>query len=330
MLKASKYVLGSGAILLVLLFLWLLTTIFLPYGNGENVSFTINEGESLNVIADSLSDENIIRNRFAFWVYTVISGNARDLQAGEYKFSFPISTYRIAFALSNGRSANDIELLIPEGFTIEQIEKQTEKFFGETKQLSSVSMIDWVDEFPFINTLSPINPNLEGFLFPDTYRFKQKATVEDITRKILANFKEKTEDLREEARMQNKNFYDIVTVASILEKEVPHEDMPIAAGIIYKRLETGVPLQVDASLVYILNRPIKRGDTDSLNSLYNTYKYTGLPPGPISNPGLIALEAALSPELSEYWYYLSRQDNGDTVFSRTLEEHNIARIKYLR
>ncbi len=330
MTSIFKRIVRIGAVFLALVFLWWIITVFLPHGQGGSIIFTINEGESLNTITKKLGNEKIIKSRFTFWTYTILSGNARGLQAGEYKFSFPISTYKIAFSLSNGRNASDVELLVPEGFTMKQIEEETAKLFGEEKDISSSKAITWSDEFSFFITPSSTNPNLEGFLFPDTYRFKPDATAENIIRKVLGNFEEKTESIREETKKQGKSLRNIVTVASILEKEVPHKDMPVAAGIIYKRLQAGVPLQVDATLVYVLGRPIKRGDIDSLNSPYNTYKYAGLPPGPISNPGLIALEAALSPQNSDYWYYLSKRDDGDTVFSRTLEEHNAAKAKYLK
>ena len=105
--------------------------------------------------------------------------------------------------------------------------------------------------------------------------------------------------------------------------------MPLAAGVLWQRLAIGMALQADATLVYDLGRPIKRSDTTELDSLYNTYKYQGLPPTPIANPGLAALNAALNPQHSNYLYYLSRSSDGTTVFSETLEQHNLAKAKYL-
>jgi UPF0755 protein len=174
--------------------------------------------------------------------------------------------------------------------------------------------------------------SLEGFLFPDTYQISYSAGEKDIIRMMLANFDKKlTKDLREEIVRQNKTIFEIVTMASLLEKEVrTAEDKKLVAGVLWKRLKNRIPLQVDAAVSYITGKKtvkITKEDTQ-IDSPYNTYKYLGLPLGPISNPGLESIKASIYPKESRYWYYLSTPE-GQTIFSRTLEEHNIAKAKYL-
>jgi UPF0755 protein len=154
--------------------------------------------------------------------------------------------------------------------------------------------------------------NLNGYLFPDTYHFSINATPDEVLKKMLANFEEKlTNDLREEITNQNKTLEDIIKMASLLEKEViTLEDKKIVSGILWKRLSIGMALQVD--------------------SARETYERRGLPSNPICNPGIDSIEAAIYSETSPYFYYLSASDDGRTIFSRTLEEHNINRAKYLK
>ena len=147
------------------------------------------------------------------------------------------------------------------------------------------------------------------------------------------NFDKKiTPELREEIQQQGKTIFEIVTMASLIEKEVREkEEKEIVSGILWKRLENKIPLQVDATITYITGKKttkISKEETQ-IDSPYNTYKYLGLPPGPICNPGIDSIEAAIYPKSSEYWYYLSTAE-GKVIFSKTLEEHNLAKAKYLK
>ena len=150
---------------------------------------------------------------------------------------------------------------------------------------------------------------------------------------MLENFDLKlTLELRQEIASQEKTIFEIVTMASLLEKEVRTlDDRKLVAGILWKRLENKVPLQVDATVAYITGKKttkVSKEDTE-IDSAYNTYKYLGLPLGPICNPGIESIVASLYPQDSNYWYYLSTPE-GETIFSRTLQEHNIAKAKYLK
>jgi UPF0755 protein len=181
---------------------------------------------------------------------------------------------------------------------------------------------------------APTAADLEGFLFPDTYRIFVDATAEDIIIKTLANFDNKlTPDMRAAIKEQGKSIYQIITMASVVEKEVRSAaDMEIVSGIFWDRIKNGQPLESCATLAYILGENKKQYTLEDtkIESPYNTYQNQGLPPGPIANPGLNAIKAAIYPKYTDYNYFLSRSDNGETVFSKTYEEHLANKAKYIK
>lgn len=178
----------------------------------------------------------------------------------------------------------------------------------------------------------PASVDLEGFLFPDTYIFFKDATAVDIINRMLFNFDEKfTSDIRVEIEKKGKTIYEIVTMASILEKEVKTpEDMKIVSGIFWDRLEVGQPLQSCATIAYVLGEEKKQYSYEDTRapSPYNTYTNKGLPRGPINNPGMRAITAAIYPTNTEYNYFLTDPKTGKTVFSKTIEEHEANKAKY--
>jgi len=189
-----------------------------------------------------------------------------------------------------------------------------------------------IKEFDFLQD-KPANVDLEGYLFPDTYRIFKNSDSYDIIRKMLANFNAKlTPELRQEIVKQKKSFFEVLTLASIIEKEVSEpEDMKMVADIFYKRLKAGIALQSDATVNYATGKSLIQPTYQdlSVNSLYNTYKYPGLPPGPISNPGINALKAAIYPTPNPYYYFLTSKDQ-QVIYSKTYEEHLANKNKYLK
>lgn len=181
---------------------------------------------------------------------------------------------------------------------------------------------------------------LEGYLFPDTYRIYASSTVTDVIYKMLSNFDEKlTPPMRADIKAQGKTVYSIVTMASIIEKEAAldyqkndNRDARIISGIFWYRLKIGQALQSDATLSYILsdNEPSHSGQDLENTSLYNTYKYRGLPPGPICNPGRLAIEAAIYPLATDYNYFLTPKGKDTIVYAKSYEEHLQNKYKYLR
>lgn len=297
----------------------------------------IREKQGFLDISDLLEQERIISSAPVFRIYILFRGWASSLRPGVYTVSGNVSIAGIARRLVAGPP--DIELTIPEGYAASDIDRRLSEA-GLTKPGEIMSLVKNPQKFQF-GFLTAAHPRtLEGFLFPDTYRFSQKMNAEAIVAKILANFEKKVMPVFDAASAGEKSLGEIINLASIVEKEVPphDEERRIVAGILWKRLENRMPLQADATVVYAwrLVRPdwkpknaaLSAADT-KINSPYNTYRVVGLPPGPISNPGLDAIRAALEPLESSYWYYLSAT-SGKTIFSRTLDEHNAAKAVYLR
>ena len=196
---------------------------------------------------------------------------------------------------------------------------------------------DWSEEFSFLSD-KPKYYGLEGYLFPDTYRIYASSTVSDVIEKMLSNFDAKlTDKMRADIKKQGKSIYSIITMASIVEKEAPlnyansdNRDARIISGIFWNRLKIGQGLQSDATLSYIFgdNDPAHSGQELEVESPYNTYKYRGLPPGPICNPGILAIEAAIYPLSTDYYYFLTA---GDKVFyARNYDDHLQNKYQYLR
>ena len=228
--------------------------------------------------------------------------------------------------------SDEQSVTFPEGFTENQIAARIADRQGVAVKdfLQEATPAQFAEKFPFLLNLSK-SRTLEGYLFPDTYRLAKDDAPKDVIVRMLANFNVKvTQELRDEAKAQNRTFDEIVIMASIIEKEVQSaEDMALVSGVLWKRIDTNEGLYADATLEYIVNKDGELTVQDlAKDTPYNTRKYRGLPPGPISNPGLSAILAAIRPEKSDYYYYLTAKD-GDTVFAKTNDEHNRNKAKYL-
>lgn len=296
--------------------------------SAEIKIFKIEKGQSAKTIADNLVKAGLIENSFTFRLYVFFALSQYALKSGEYEFSPAMSIREIADAIIFG-GTNEVLITIPEGFSL----KQTEERLIAAKLVKPGEVVNYkfTEKIPPILSDKPKLASLEGYLFPDTYRFFKDALLSDIVSKMVANFDDKmTPDLEMAISQSKYNLYQMITMASLIEKEVKGDaDREIISGILWKRLKAGIPLQVDATLVYITGRK-EISDTDKkINSPYNTYFYRGLPKGPIANPGLSAIRAAIFPKASPYWYYLSAKD-GATIFSKTLEEHNRNKAIYLK
>lgn len=243
--------------------------------------------------------------------------------------------------------APETKLRIIEGWDIADISSNIayDETRGEQKSIASAA--EFLSELKSFNTANypiladrPKNASLEGYLFPDTYFIPQKAPTSTtisaiIIKKALDNFSKKfTPDMQNRAKEMHMSIYQIVTLASIIEKESGRTDTErkIVAGIFYNRLKTGMALESDATINYVTkkNNPAPSWDDLNTNSPYNTYKNPGLPPGPIANPSLSALMAALYPTSSDYFFFLHKQPSGEPVYSKTFEEHVQNKFKYLK
>lgn len=301
--------------------------------NIQEKIFLIEQGQSSKEIALNLEKKKLIRWGPLFRLYALLAGVSKKLQAGSYQLSPSMNIPKMAEKFVSG-DVIKIFLTIPEGFNLEQIQERLSQNFNIAKAdlIGLMKVENYKKDFQFLED-APDSATLEGYLFPDTYQFSYGMRPEEIIKKILENFDKKlTPDLKAEIKQQKKTIFKIMTMASMTEKEVKtKEDKELGSGILWKRLNRGMALQVDATISYITGKQtIKTSKTDTqIDSRYNTYKYRGLPQGPISNPGLESIEAAIYPKNSDFWYYLSTPD-GITIFSKTLEEHNIAKEKYLK
>ncbi|MFH1461082.1 MAG: endolytic transglycosylase MltG [Patescibacteria group bacterium] len=284
--------------------------------SSQEQIFTIESGRGLREIANNLDEAQLIRNKTLFVAYALYKGWAAQLKAGDYALSPNLTIGQIVRKIVAGEViSQDITITIPEGFTLKQIDAR----LAEAGLIESGQLL--------------AKPELEGYLFPDTYQFNRKADLDEMIVEMRDNFDRKLDqELVVEIRRQGKTIRQIVIMASLLEKEVPlYSDMRIVSGIFWKRIENDYPLQSCATIAYILgiNKWIYSTEDTEIDSLYNTYQNAGLPPGPICNPGLLAIKAAIYPVDTDYYFFLSTPD-GQTIFSRTFKEHQANKEKYLR
>lgn len=305
--------------------------------------FTVNKGETIDRIAGNLEKNNLIRSKFYFKYHAW--RRASNIQAGQYSISPGLNTQEIIIMLASGNAlSREKQIRIIEGWNLKDINNYLNKnkiapensFINLAGQKIRTSDLE-LKTGPLDEELASGLPDAatwEGFLFPDTYRINKDGSVQEIMRKMLANFNKKmTPELRQEIKRQDKTVYEIITMSSLIEKEVrTAADMKIVSGIFWDRIKNGQALESCATLAYILgiNKAQYSLKDTRIDSPYNTYRNRGLPPGPIANPGLKAIQAAIYPLFTEYNYFLSDPASGQTIFSRTLSEHNKNKIKYLK
>jgi UPF0755 protein len=286
-------------------------------------------------IAARLEKAGVVRNATAFLWYARLSGHAGDLKAGEYRLSPDMTPDQILERLKRGGAdSEEIAVTIPEGFTAKRI---AETLAGKGVIADKAAFLR-LAEGKGAHPVAPFNlpsGGLEGYLYPDTYRFLPKTAPEKAVQAMVDNFTKAFFDRNRAAIEQSgHNLQEIVTIASLIEREaeVPRDRARIA-GVIENRLRRNMKLDIDATVLYALGRHKDRVLYADLkvDSPYNTYRRKGLPPGPIASPGLASLEAALNPERHDFLYYVAAPD-GSHVFTRTLAEHNtaVARMRALR
>ncbi|NCN07509.1 endolytic transglycosylase MltG [Candidatus Falkowbacteria bacterium] len=314
---------------------YFLIDIFTPNSKDKSdIYFDIKIGETLNDVSDDLLSQDLIRHKFIFELYTKLKGQQSKIVAGNHALSKNMSMIDVLRIITTGTSlSNESVITIIEGWRAEEIADYLEKndIVLKSEFLTAIAIDDWRDQYDFLADVK--TKNLEGFLFPDTYRIFSDATVEDIIRKMLDNFDSKlTDQTKADIVSQGKNIFDVVTLASIIEREVPNDaDKKMIADVFLKRLKDGIALQSDATVNYVTGYGRSQPTYDDLkiDSLYNTYKYRGLPPGPISNPGVGSIEAVVYPTRNAHYYFLTTKDDGTVIYSQTYEEHLRNKAKYL-
>lgn len=301
----------------------------------EEVRFTFEKGANIFSLASDLKKAGLIRSESAFLYYLLDEQSWKNLQAGEYLLSGAMPIPEIVGKLSRGETVEKgVKVTFPEGWTAADMAKRlTEKGLPgeEFLRLVNEPLPEWRTRFPFLAAL-PRDASLEGVLFPDTYFFSSIFGAETMIVRMLENFSEKASPLLTNGRSSTPMTpYQRLILASILETEVKTEtDRRMVADVFLRRIETGMPLQSDATVRYVLGATkVKHSLEDiAIDSPYNTYKHTGLPPGPVSNPGGVSIRAAGEPLPNTYWYFLNNPETGETVFSETFEEHVANKAKH--
>jgi UPF0755 protein len=304
---------------------WFYTSLERPFkGYAEAERFVeIPPGTGTAGMARRLAEAGVVRSPEAFRLAVWLRGSSRRLQAGEYRFDRPMSPAEVVDKIARG----DVyvrSLIFREGLTIREMGKVFEDAgFGPAAEFIAAAK-----NVALIKGLDPAAKDLEGYLFPDTYTLPRRTTAAQLVERMVARFeKTLTPELREQSAARGLGIRELVTLASLVEKETAKpEERPIVAGVYANRLKIGMGLQCDPTVIYALmlagryDGNIRRADLQ-IDSPYNTYRYAGLPPGPIAAPGAASLQAAANPADVPYLYFVSRND-GSHIFSSTLDEHN--------
>jgi len=281
--------------------------------------FVVKRGEGVKSVASRLAAEGLIRSPTGFFLLVKSMGIARDLQAGDFRLNSSMDASNVARELTHGTL--DVWVTTLEGWRVEEIAAKL------TKELD-------IPESEFVKVAR------EGYMFPDTYLVPRDATVGAVAALFTTTFDKKVDEaMRADAKKTGLTFPEVMTLASIVEREGrTNEDRPVIAGILLKRLKADWPLQTDATLQYALGyqagektwwKKSLYEEDKKVKSPYNTYTNPGLPPGPIANPGISSIKAVIYPKESDYWYYL-HDPQGGVHYAKTLEEHNANIAKYLR
>lgn len=305
--------------LFVLFSLWWMQAVKPPNPvSKQSITFIIRKGENSRGIAERLKKEGFIRSSLAFFIRARFTDLADKLQAGQFSLSASMNMETIANTLTHGTI--DIKVTIPEGW------RNTEIALKLAQELS-------IPENEFLKVAR------EGYMFPDTYFFSKDASSSAVAKIMLDNFNVKTGKLQEKKNLGNKlTFDDLVIIASLVEREAYFaQDRPIVASIILNRLNLGMKLDIDATIQYALGYQQREKswwkkdltiDDLEIKSAYNTYKNSGLPPTPISNPGLASLKSVIDAPETNYLYYISDK-SGKLHLAKTIEEHNSNISRYL-
>lgn len=320
---AAVLVVAAGAAAFAGWSLW--TRIHEPFKGYDAAEqfVTIPAGAGAADIRRRLVDAGLVRDEFTLRAALRWSGHSRGLKAGEYRFDSPMSAIEVVDKLARGEIYTR-RLTFPEGLTIADMARVFEtREFGKAEDFIAASQ-----NAALIHDLDPEATDLEGYLFPETYSLPRDWGADRLVAMMVNRFKASyTEELRAKAREQGLTTRQVVTLASLVEKETAKDEERTLVSAVYRnRMRIGMGMQADPTVVYALQKAgrydgnIRREDLQ-FDSPYNTYRYPGLPPGPIAAPGRASLEAALAPADVDYLYFVSRND-GSHVFARTLQEHN--------
>lgn len=318
---------------------WLYSSLNTPHPHEKaNQFIVIEKGSSTAQIIDKLASEGIVASSLPTKLYLKTLGDAGNLQAGEYQFASPITPLQVLKELEKGETQT-IRLTIPEGFTKFDIAKRIVERFPQELPVTEQEVLLLMEDTSLIRDLAPEAKNLEGYMYPSTYNFPRESKPEDVIKTIVEQFKKIWKpEWEAQARAIGRTPHEIVTLASLIETESGIEsERPIVASVIYNRLSKNIPLGIDQTAVYIAkmqNRwdgTINKSDLEA-DSPYNTRKFGGIPPGPISSVSESAIVAALNPAQTDYIYYVRnvQLNDGSHWFYASAAEFERGKAEYQR
>jgi UPF0755 protein len=317
LLGKRDFILLIIAVATLFLMVFWLSFISSPINFPKGLIYDLSKGKNLSVVANDFKEKKIIKSPFIFKSLVCVFGLGCKVYEGDYVLSKRQNVISLAWRIAN----NDTEL-VPVRVTLR--EGLTSREIGDILS----EKLQTFNKKEFLKTVE----KSEGYLFPDTYLIIPGTSESEIAKLMMDNFNEKVRTLESKIKTFDKNLSDVIKMASILEGEARTlETRRIVAGILWKRISIGMPLQVDSSFKYINGKTSKTLTTDDLklDSPYNSYTNKGLPPTPISNPGLMAIEAAVTPIKTAYLYFLT-DDEGNMHYAVTHEEHVLNKEKYLK
>jgi UPF0755 protein len=297
---------------------WLYSSLNSPHSHDKTNKFiVIEKGSTPNQIISRLAAEGVLPSELPVQMYLRTFGDAESLKAGEYQFNSPITPLQVLRELEKGEE-NLVKFTIPEGFTRFDIAKRIAEKFPQNPPMDDKAVLYFMEDTSLIKDIAPTAKNLEGYMYPSTYSFPRDTKPQEVINKMVEQFKKIWKpEWTEKARAMGRSPHEIVTLASLIETESPIEaERPVVASVIYNRISKSIPLGIDQTVVYIAkmqNRwdgTIHKSDLEA-DSPYNTRKYGGIPPGPISSVSESALNAALNPAKTDYIYYVLNVEKND-------------------
>ena len=301
----------------VLVFLRILVAFSAPADFPDGGIVTVAPGASLKDVTTELTTGRYVRSEMLFITFVTLFGGERHVSSGDYYFAHPKNVVSVAWQIARGdHDLDPIKVTFPEG--------------RDAREMGDI-LSEKIPGFPETAFVTDALPH-EGYLFPDTYFFYPKTDPQAVTDQMLAMFDTETASLFTKANLKGRTEKDIVTMASIIEREAKgDDDRAMISGILWTRVGRGMDLDVDATVAYAVGVPegsLTKADL-GVDSPYNTYVYIGLPPGPIANPGMEALQAALDPAKTDYLYYL-HDSHGTIHYAKTYAEHQANIARYLK
>lgn len=324
--NVKKYLTMIVAIFAAIVLIFTVSLIRDVHGGGKPVDCTIEipDGAGASRISQILKQNDIIKYKALFKIYARFS-NDTVFNKGMHTVNTSMSYKELAQALSEPSEAiAEKRVVIPEGYELRQIAELLEQNGLADKKAFMDEAENGIFDYGFVTDIPNRQNRLEGYLYPDTYMFSSEEDVHDMINKMLAAFNDKV--MPEYNQYSGgKTLDDIIIMASVIEREAANdEERPLVASVFYNRIEKGMKLESCATVQYILKerKDILSNSDIAVDSPYNTYKYSGLPTGPIASPGLSSVKAAMYPADTDYLYFLATADGGKNLFSKTFEEHN--------